>query len=82
MEESIALHDVMYVFGLKNNLILISTLEDKGMRVSFLKGKVLTWLVGSLMKNAFTLGTIYEGLYRVTGRPLLALDHNTNYLRE
>jgi len=34
------------------------------------------------MRYAFTLGKRYEGLYRVTGRPLLALVHNINNLRE
>ena len=52
------------------------------MRVSFIKGKVLTFPVGSLMRDAFTLVTRYEGLYRVTGTPLLALVHNTNHISE
>eukprot|EP00253_Pinus_taeda_P023604 PITA_23604 len=64
------------------NLVSIWAFEDKGMRVAFIKGKVLTWPVGSLMKDAFTLATRYEGLYRVTGRPLLALVHNINHLSE
>lgn len=58
----------------------ISALEDKGIRVAFIKGKVFTWLVDSPMRDAFTLGSIFEGLYRVTKRPLLALVHNTNHL--
>lgn len=53
--ESVSLHDVMYVLGLMNNLVSISTLEDKGMEVSFIKGKVLTWPADSPMKLAFTL---------------------------
>ena len=72
----------MYVPGLKKNLVSISTLEDKGMRVSFIKGKVLTWPVGSPMRYAFTLGSRFEGLYRVIGRPLLELVHDTNHLSE
>ena len=55
-------HDVMYVPGLKKNLVFISSLEYKGMRVAFIKGKVLTWPVGSPMRNAFTLGSRFEGL--------------------
>lgn len=39
--DSILLHDVMYVSGLKKNLASIFALEDKGMRVAFIKGKVL-----------------------------------------
>jgi len=41
--ESILLHDVMYIPGLKKNLVSIYVMEDKGMRVAFIKGKVLTW---------------------------------------
>jgi len=40
--EYVFLHDVMYMSSLKKNLVSISALEDKGMRVSFIKGKVLT----------------------------------------
>jgi len=80
--ESILLHDVMYVPGLKKNLVSISALEDKGMRVPFIKEKVLTWPIGSPMIDAFTLGPIYEGLYMVTGRPFVALVHDTNHVSE
>ena len=76
--ESILLQDVVYVLGLKN-LVSISALEDKGMRFAFIKGKVLSWLVGSYMRNAFTLGSRFEVLYRVTGRPLLAMVHDKNH---
>ena len=40
--EFVLLHEVMYVTRLKKNLVSISTLEKKGMIVSFIKGKVLT----------------------------------------
>lgn len=35
--ESVFLYDVMYVPRLKNSLVSISALEDKGMRVAFIK---------------------------------------------
>jgi len=63
-------------------LVSIFALEYKGMRVAFIKGKVLTWLVGSLIINAFTLGSRFEGLYRVIGITLLAMVHNTNHQSE
>ena len=78
--ESVMLHDVMYVPRLMKNLVSISALEEKGMRVAFIKGNVLTWPTDSPMRDVFTLGWRFEGLYRVTGRPLLALVHNTNHL--
>ena len=77
--EFVLLHDVLYVSRLKNNLVLISALEDKGMRVAFIKGKVLYYLVGSYMRNAFTLGSRFEGLYSVIRRPFLAIVHNKNH---
>lgn len=72
----------MYVLGLMKNLVSVSALEDKGMRVAFIEGKVKTWPVDSPMKDAFILGSRFEGLYRVTGRPLFAFVHNTNHLIE
>lgn len=80
--ESVLLHDVMYVPGLMKNLISISTLEDKGMKISFINRKFLTWSTDAPMKDAFTLGLRSEGLYEITRRPLLALVHNTNHLSE
>lgn len=76
------LHDVMYVPGLMKNLVFVSLLEDKVMRVTIIKDKVLTWPAHSPMKDAFTLGSRFEGLYRVIGRPLFALLHNTNDLNK
>lgn len=70
------------LLGLKKNLVSISTLEDKGMRVAFIKGKVLTWPVGSPIRDAFTLGSRFEGLYRVTRRPLLALVNDIDHQSE
>jgi len=40
--EDIHLHDVLYVPGLKKNLVSIYAAKDKGMKVVFIKGKVLT----------------------------------------
>lgn len=40
--EIILLHDVMYLPRLKKNLVSISSLEDKRMRVAFKRGKALT----------------------------------------
>jgi hypothetical protein len=35
--------EVLYVIGLKNNLLSISTLEKKGFRVAFIDAQVLMW---------------------------------------
>lgn len=80
--ESIFLHDFMYMIGLKKNLVLISALEEKWMRIFFIKLKVRTWPIISPMIDAFTLGSIFEGLCRVTKRPLLSLVDDTNHLSD
>lgn len=57
-------------------------MEDKVIRVSFIEGIFLTWSTDSPMRDAFTLGSRFEGLYRVTRRPLLSLVCNINHLSE
>eukprot|EP00253_Pinus_taeda_P004551 PITA_04551 len=51
---TIHLQDVLYVADLKNNLVSISTMEDKGYKVTFSDGKVRVWK--NNVKDAFTLG--------------------------
>ena len=41
--KSIKMKDVLFVQGLKKNLLSILTLDAKGMRISFLDGQVLMW---------------------------------------
>lgn len=45
--EFILIHEVMYVLELKKNLVSTSTLENKGMRLSLIRGKFLTWSMES-----------------------------------
>jgi hypothetical protein len=42
--------DVLYVLGLTKNLISISTLEKKGLKVSFIYGEVFMWPKGKTME--------------------------------
>jgi hypothetical protein len=42
--------DVLYVQGLKNKLLSISTLDKKGFRVAFIDGEVLMWPKGKTME--------------------------------
>ena len=48
--------NVLYVPGLKKNLLSIFTLEDKGYRVAFVDGKVLTWPKESSIDSARVIG--------------------------
>ena len=38
---SMKMKDVLYVLGLKNNLLFISALDKKGFKVAFINGEVL-----------------------------------------
>ena len=42
-EKSMKMKDVLFVLGLKKNILSISALDAKGMRVAFVDGKVLMW---------------------------------------
>lgn len=41
--DNVHLNNILYVSSLKNNLVCILFLEDKGDRVTFVDGKVLFW---------------------------------------
>ena len=47
---------VMYVPGLKKNLLSISALDKKGFRVSFVDGKFLMWTKGKTIDDAIDIG--------------------------
>jgi hypothetical protein len=51
------LSNVLYVPGLENNLVSISFLEDKGNRIAFVDGKVLSWHKDSSIENARVIGS-------------------------
>jgi hypothetical protein len=59
--------DVLYVLGLKNNLISISDLDKKGFRVAFVDGEVLMWPKGKTMEEAIVIGKEEGGLYNLNG---------------
>jgi hypothetical protein len=46
------LSEVLYVPGMKRNLVFVSALEDKGYKFIFSKGKVLAWHKNSRMDYA------------------------------
>lgn len=63
---SLQLSDVLYVPGIKRNLVSVSALEDKGYEVAFSKGKVLAWPKNSHIKKAWEIGHRYESLYKLS----------------
>jgi hypothetical protein len=62
---NVHLSNVLYVPGLEKNLVSISCLEDKGNRIVFVDGKVLSWPKDSSIENARVIGTLEGGLYRL-----------------
>ena len=62
---NVHLSNVLYVPGLEKNLVSISCLEDKGNRITFVDGEVLSWSRDSSIENARVIGTREDILYRL-----------------
>jgi hypothetical protein len=62
---NVHLSNVLYVPSFKKNLVSISCLEDKGNRIAFVDGKVLSWPRDSSIENASVIGTREGRLYRL-----------------
>ena len=48
--------DVLFVQGLKKNLIFIYALDAKSIRVAFIDGQVLMWLKPNAIDDAVVIG--------------------------
>ena len=57
--------EVLYVLGLKKNLLSISSLDKKGFRVDFVDGEVLMWSKGKTIGDAVVIGIEEGGLYKL-----------------
>ena len=77
--------EVLFVPGLKKNLLSISALDNKGYRVSFIDGKVLMWPKGKSIEDAVVIGEEEGVLYKLNGhlekpmfmRPLTLVNYGT-----
>jgi hypothetical protein len=58
------LTEVLYVPGLKKNLVSVSTTKEKGYEVLFRDGQVLLFPRGSSITSAKVIGTRHERLYK------------------
>jgi hypothetical protein len=74
-ENSITMKDILYVPGLKKNLLSISTLDKKGYRVAFIDGEVLIWAKGETLNEAIIIRSEENGLYKLKGHPETAMIH-------
>ena len=66
--------DVLYVLGLKKNLLSVSSLEDKGFRVLFMDKKVLLWAKNEDLSSTIQIGVQEEGLYKAFKDSTHAID--------
>jgi hypothetical protein len=67
---------------MKRNLVSISSLEDKGYKVTFSEGRVLAWHKDSHINFVRVIGVRENSLYRLTIIPVQALLHDTISLSE
>jgi hypothetical protein len=72
---SLKMKDVLYVPGLKKNLLSISSLEKKGFRVAFIDGEVLMWDKGETLNEAIIIGNEENGLYKLKGHLEVSMTH-------
>jgi hypothetical protein len=78
------IEEILYVPGLKKNLISVAVLESKGYSVAFSKGKALMWPLekalmwpsNESMSSAMTIRDQEGGLYKVNGQVIQALAHD------
>ena len=74
--------EILFVPGLKKNLLSILALEDKGFRVTFMDGKALMWPKDGDMSSSDMIGVRQRGLYKLPGHHIQVLVHDTNSLCE
>ena len=62
---TLKLKDVLFVLGIKRNLVSIYELVDEGFQVTFNEDKVLYWPKYSNLKNAIIIGSRDGTLYKL-----------------
>ena len=75
--KSLKMKYVLYVSGLKKNILSISTLDEKGIRVAFVDGQVLMWPKGKTIDDATVVGEQEGCLYKLKGQIEQALVHDS-----
>jgi hypothetical protein len=78
----ISFTDVLFVPGMKKNLISVSTLQDRGLEVTFRGTEVLIHPRGSSLDSGQVIGVRDADLYRLLFQPLLALVASSDNNRQ
>jgi hypothetical protein len=68
--------EILYVPGLKKNLISIAVLESKGYTIAFSKGKDLMCPSNESVSSSMIIGVQEGGMYKVSGHVIQALAHD------
>jgi hypothetical protein len=78
LESGIHVHlsNVLYVPGLEKNHESISCLEDKGNKIAFMDGKVLSWHKNSSIEDVGVIGSREGNLYKLLEQNEEALVHD------
>jgi hypothetical protein len=75
--KAMRMKDVLYVPGLKKNILSISALGEKGFRVAFVDGEVLMWKKGNMFDDGAVISVQEGGLYKLKGCSDSTLIHDT-----
>ena len=76
------LNDVLYVHGMKINLVSIPTLEFKGYRLTFEDGNVIKFHKNSRMETTKVIGVREEILYCLSTVPKQNLVHDSTSIND
>ena len=76
-EKSLSMKYVLYVTRLKKNILSNYSLDEKGIRVSFIYGQVLMWKKGKTIDDEIVIREEYEFLYKLKGQPEQVLVHKS-----
>jgi hypothetical protein len=74
----LTLAEVLYVLGLKKNLVLVYTIEENFYEILFHDGKVLLFPRGSSITSSKVIGTRHERLYKFFFHLVRVLIHTTS----
>jgi hypothetical protein len=74
-ENSIKMKDILYVSGLKKNLLSISALDKKVYIVAFIDGEFLMWAKRETINEAIVIRNEENGIYKLKCHPENAMTH-------
>ena len=71
----IHIEEILYVLGLKKNLLSVAILEEKEFTIVFSREKALMWPKDGNMSSTIMIGICEGNLYKVLGHVVQALVH-------